>query len=307
MDRSFWDLYEELGKRYSCDVTSMENELARLRTLLKQPSQFFEPEQPEQPGTSSMSAQKLSRSPSRGSGEVSPTRRKLSGRSLSGLPSVPPVGVGSQVLVPLPKEELELLELGSSALWQSAAFQEDLQTCLQHRRQMTGFLSSEADVGKDSASSRHLKGSPADVHFQPRAFWGECVEEQQLEAKVRGRTSAPTVISAGAITPIQVQSHQSFANFGTFRWLRPFQHPGSTFKTWWDTFGMFLLIYDLIVIPLRAFDIGESFFLTFMFWTAHLYWNAAIPMSFITGYDECGVLVLDLRKTIRRYGRLGLA
>lgn len=66
---------------------------------------------------------------------------------------------------------------------------------------------------------------------------------------------------------------------------------------------MILLAYDLIAVPLRVFDIGESFFLTVMFWIAHFYWNVSIPLSFITGYDDSGVLVMELRNTIQKYAR----
>ena len=36
-----------------------------------------------------------------------------------------------------------------------------------------------------------------------------------------------------------------------------------------------------------------------MFWVAHVYWNTSIALSFITGYDDAGILVLELSKTIR--------
>ena len=35
------------------------------------------------------------------------------------------------------------------------------------------------------------------------------------------------------------------------------QHPGSRVRVWWDYFGMMLLGYDLVVIPLRVFDFGK--------------------------------------------------
>lgn len=64
---------------------------------------------------------------------------------------------------------------------------------------------------------------------------------------------------------------------------------------------MFLLTIDIVVVPLRAFDIGESVLLDVMFWVAHIYWNLAIPVGFVSGYDIEGILVLDLRKTFKNY------
>ena len=84
-----------------------------------------------------------------------------------------------------------------------------------------------------------------------------------------------------------------------------FQHPGSTFCSWWDTLGIMLLTYDLIVIPLRAFHLAESLFLSCMFWIAHVYWNLAIPMSFIRAFDDSGILVLDLKRCARNYVQKG--
>lgn len=101
-------------------------------------------------------------------------------------------------------------------------------------------------------------------------------------------------------TPLQDHLTQPSGRFDCFHALR---RPGGRFKAWWDSLGMILLAYDLIAVPLRVFDIGESFFLTVMFWIAHFYWNVSIPLSFITGYDDSGVLVMELRNTIQKYAR----
>eukprot|EP00913_Durusdinium_trenchii_P022117 g20783.t1 len=113
-------------------------------------------------------------------------------------------------------------------------------------------------------------------------------------------------VSVRACKPLSVQDmkprvvHRRNRRFDCFHALR---RPGGRFKAWWDSLGMILLAYDLIAVPLRVFDIGESFFLTVMFWIAHFYWNVSIPLSFITGYDDSGVLVMELRNTIQKYAR----
>ena len=87
----------------------------------------------------------------------------------------------------------------------------------------------------------------------------------------------------------------------TFAQLRVIQHPGSPFRAWWDTVGTLLLCYDLVTIPLRVFDVGESMFMMVMSWITQLYWNFDLLLSFITGYYDAGVLILDLRKTAKSY------
>ena len=142
-----------------------------------------------------------------------------------------------------------------------------------------------------------------EMWFRPRAFW-LAEEGENEEARVRTRVanqarrpSIHTAVSLSVLAP-QAQSRCSAC-------FQKVQHPGSWLRAWWDTFGMMLLTFDVVVIPLRVFDINESVALEVMFWVAHIYWNMAIPVSFVTGYDVEGILVMDLKKTIRNYAFSG--
>ncbi|CAJ1376287.1 unnamed protein product [Effrenium voratum] len=85
--------------------------------------------------------------------------------------------------------------------------------------------------------------------------------------------------------------------------LRVLQHPGSRFRAWWGTVGALLLCYDLVAIPLRESGLGGTsmFATTVMSWISQLYWNFDLLLSFIAGYYDAGVLILDLRKTAKSY------
>ncbi len=204
--------------------------------------------------------------------------------------------------VPLPEDDMQVLEMSpsgpSGGLWQSAAFKQDLQACmvqLAKKRSMDsmGVLMADDEQLLDAADfEEHV--------FNPRCFWAEQIESAE-EDQLRNLKSSTRRVSLVSRAPNaqHIPKPQISCVRAGFQMI---QHPGSSLRAWWDTLGMMMLAYDLVVIPLRVFDIGESMFLTVMFWVAHLYWNLAIPISFITGYDDAGVLVLDLTKTAKNYG-----
>lgn len=202
--------------------------------------------------------------------------------------------------VPLPEDDIQVLEMSpSGGLWQSAAFKQDLQACrvqLAKKRSMESMGTSMVD-DEQRLDAADFEGSAV---FNPRCFWTEQIESAE-EDQIRNlnvSTRRVSLVSRAPNTQHIPKPRISCLRAG----FQMIQHPGSSLRAWWDTLGMMMLAYDLVVIPLRVFDIGESMFLTVMFWVAHLYWNLAIPISFITGYDDAGVLVLDLTKTAKNYG-----
>ena len=195
-------------------------------------------------------------------------------------------------LIPPPDDEVQILELGpSGSLWNSAAFHEDLQKCLARKRTFDALVGEETDLPSAECE---------EPVFNPRTFWAEKIEstEQDQISRVGAKTRRSSVLS---VVPGSSSTRQTREGPYSRTCLRMLQHPGSAFRVWWDTLGLMMLAYDLVVIPLRVFDIGEVKPFLVMFWIAHLYWNLAIPVSFISGYDDAGVLVLDLKKTAKNY------
>eukprot|EP00929_Paragymnodinium_shiwhaense_P117944 TRINITY_DN8943_c0_g1_i2.p1 TRINITY_DN8943_c0_g1~~TRINITY_DN8943_c0_g1_i2.p1 ORF type:complete len:800 (+),score=122.71 TRINITY_DN8943_c0_g1_i2:108-2507(+) len=84
-------------------------------------------------------------------------------------------------------------------------------------------------------------------------------------------------------------------------------HPRSTQRCVWNAMAILLLLYDFVVLPLSAFDLPPSAFLTGMSVTALLYWTLDILMSFITGCTVGGVLRMRWRAIALHYVRTWLA
>lgn len=274
---NFWKLHHQLGECYELEMKAMQDEVQRLSNLV--------PYLPPETSVSQVSkASKASKTALSAASVRSPRLPRL--RSHTSFTSLG---------VPLPEDDVQMLEVApSGSLWNSAAFQEDLQACLARKRTMDAM---NLIAGDDEART-----GEEDLVFNPRTFWNEQIDstEQKQISRVNARTRRSSVLSVVPVSSIVRPEHRTSRSHAFFRML---QHPGSAFRAWWDALGMMMLAYDLVVIPLRVFDLGESTLLLVMFWVAHLYWNLAIPISFITGYDDAGLLVLDLRRTAKSYLR----
>ncbi|CAJ1395504.1 unnamed protein product [Effrenium voratum] len=77
--------------------------------------------------------------------------------------------------------------------------------------------------------------------------------------------------------------------------------PSAPLRLAWDVFGLTLILYDIIAIPLEAFDWPRSIFQDFMDWTALMFWTGDVIFSFFTGYYHNGQLVLNYRKIALQY------
>jgi len=83
--------------------------------------------------------------------------------------------------------------------------------------------------------------------------------------------------------------------------------PGSSKRMTWDSLGMFFLLYDLIYIPLQAFEPEEVFMTEFLTMAGKLYWALDIPSCFFVGYyTSDGILEVRLRKIVQHYSRTWL-
>lgn len=61
----------------------------------------------------------------------------------------------------------------------------------------------------------------------------------------------------------------------------------------WDLTGMVLLVYDMIVIPISAFEPEETTFTALMEWLTQIFWTFDVVMSLLTGYVHKGQLVMS--------------
>lgn len=90
-------------------------------------------------------------------------------------------------------------------------------------------------------------------------------------------------------------------------WQAKVSRPSSQRRLIWDIFGMALIVYDVIVIPLSAFDLPQNLFVLLMAWVCTVYWTLDIPFSFVVGYHSKGVLEMRPLQIAQHYARTWLA
>eukprot|EP00913_Durusdinium_trenchii_P027349 g25658.t1 len=106
--------------------------------------------------------------------------------------------------------------------------------------------------------------------FEPREFWKRQGSANPLTASVKNRMSLKS----------------------------------SNFKSLWSVLGMMFLIFDIIVIPLRFFNLPDWWsFADAMNVVTLCYWNMDILVSFFTGYYHRGILVMKPRRIAVHYLR----
>jgi hypothetical protein len=81
-------------------------------------------------------------------------------------------------------------------------------------------------------------------------------------------------------------------------------HPYNPIRGAWDVGSLFLVIYDMVMIPMGFFELPETTPIVFMTWTTRLFWSLDMPMSFLTGFITVeGNIDLRPRSILRRYMR----
>eukprot|EP00415_Alexandrium_ostenfeldii_P001838 UN1838 len=89
--------------------------------------------------------------------------------------------------------------------------------------------------------------------------------------------------------------------------------PNSCIRLTWDFFSSFMVLYDVISIPLMAvtlrhstdaiMDGGTGPFTEVMDWVTTIFWTVDIPWSFLTGYNCDGVVEMRAYEISRHYLR----
>mmetsp|Transcript_45534 Transcript_45534/g.101796 ORF Transcript_45534/g.101796 Transcript_45534/m.101796 type:complete len:854 (-) Transcript_45534:35-2596(-) len=81
--------------------------------------------------------------------------------------------------------------------------------------------------------------------------------------------------------------------------------PTSIQRLCYDIFGVLLICYDLIFLPIEAFQPDSSVFMEVMAWVSSCYWLLDIPLSFLVGYPllEEGTVEMRVPKIAVHYLR----
>lgn len=85
-------------------------------------------------------------------------------------------------------------------------------------------------------------------------------------------------------------------------WRAILIHPYNRYRSVWDIASLFLVLYDMVMIPLQLFELPEDGFLTTMQWVTRIFWTMDMPASFLSGYVATdGSIEMRPSKIISRY------
>jgi len=78
-------------------------------------------------------------------------------------------------------------------------------------------------------------------------------------------------------------------------------HPQCRFRILWMSMGIFLMMFDLIVLPMKAFPLPDSPLMHVLDLYGQVFWTLDISITFLTGVYIQSELVMDLRTIARLY------
>lgn len=79
-------------------------------------------------------------------------------------------------------------------------------------------------------------------------------------------------------------------------------HPHSAGRICWDLGSLCMVVYDMVMIPMSFFDLGDTVFIEAMNWTTRIFWTFDMPMSMVTGVVRPnGTITFDMRFILKRY------
>jgi len=78
-------------------------------------------------------------------------------------------------------------------------------------------------------------------------------------------------------------------------------HPFGNVRTAWDVLGAFMMLWDVITVPLGAFEPDENFFFVFMDFSTLVFWTIDIIVTFFTGYEMRGEIIMRRKSVALHY------
>jgi len=77
--------------------------------------------------------------------------------------------------------------------------------------------------------------------------------------------------------------------------------PQSPRRMIWALVGMFLMIYDLIMLPMQAFELPDNVVITGLSWMFQIFWTLDMGVSAVTSYYVNGELETRIGRIVRTY------
>lgn len=85
---------------------------------------------------------------------------------------------------------------------------------------------------------------------------------------------------------------------------RLMSHPSSLHCVIWDSIGIAMIAYDVVVVPMSFFDMQQTSRTYLMEWATRVFWTLSIPVGFVVGYiQKDGEAELHPIKVMRHYVR----
>lgn len=163
-------------------------------------------------------------------------------------------------------------------------------------------------------SNKEIRSSISDAEglFELRDAWtrlNDEIEKSKQAGRLKRQTRTcdlnhmlATNSAEGPATPTS-QKNQKPEDMGVCIGLERFVvHPFSRSRVIWDVLSFTLVIYDMFMIPLDAFEPVETLTIQIMSWTTRLFWTLDFCIAFLKGYLlESGEIVISPRKCAQRY------
>merc|ERR1719265_459508 len=85
-------------------------------------------------------------------------------------------------------------------------------------------------------------------------------------------------------------------------------NPDSNARIAWDLSSLFLVVYDMIMIPMAVFAMPDIQFFEVMDWTTRIFWTLDMGWSCLTGVVlSDGKVMYDQREILKRYAKSWLS
>jgi len=157
------------------------------------------------------------------------------------------------------------------------------------------------DIPDSSEASGENLVTEAQEEESPRILGKELGQKFSLHGQWHQTTpKSPSNLSKPSRTNLNAQN----ADFGESRTWNCSLHPTGVVAPCWNILFMVMLLYELIIFPLKAFPVPEEGFLSVMAWVSLVFWTTDVCMSMFMGYQsKSGEYVLKLSLILKNYAK----
>lgn len=169
--------------------------------------------------------------------------------------------------------------------------------------------SASAGLVRPTSPTSHPKGVSSNAAPEVWPIWQPLGAPGQAGPKQKRSITISTKDLPDALKRRQMEMEDatSFSDMVASRSFmgRCIVHPSSAMRVAWDTLSLFVVMYDVLTLPLQVFDIDEYDFVQRLRVVTTTFWSIDIPATFATAYHgtgmEAGVIVGDPWKIAKRY------